>query len=115
MHLCKLPCCISLSFLAYAVDQNDPGTNIRQAVDAGFNVVLLAFYLTSGAVDAALAWANVSPSSRAATIAYAHARGAVVMLSLGGATGTTDCSGQPLGAVIRGVSEWVQLRALASS
>jgi hypothetical protein len=61
---------------------------VARAVDAGFNMVLLAFWLGggAGAVDAAGAWGALPPAARAATLAYAHSKGAVVLASAGGAT-----------------------------
>ena len=73
------------------VNWNDPTTNVRTMADAGYNVIILAFYLsTTGAVDVALSWAALPAATIAAGVAYAHSRGAIVMLSAGGSTG--ECS-----------------------
>ena len=72
----------------WQIDWNDPTNTVRAMADAGFNVIILAFYLSSGgAVDAVQAWAGLSDAARAASVAYAHSVGAIVMLSAGGATG----------------------------
>ena len=70
------------------VNWDAPEATVKAAVDAGYNVLYLAFYLSNSATDMLLAWAGVSSTKRATTVAYAHARGAVVMLSAGGATET---------------------------
>jgi chitinase len=69
------------------VDWVHPNATVVSAVDAGFNVVILAFWLsTSGAADMALAWAGLDAPTQAATAAYAHARGAVLLVSAGGSS-----------------------------
>ena len=68
------------------VNWNAPDQNVKSIVDGGFNVVVLAFYLTSGPTDMLQAWASVSNATRAAAVSYAHSKGAIVMLSAGGAT-----------------------------
>lgn len=68
-------------------DWNKPQQTILDASDAGFNVIVLAFYLsTVGPYDAAGAWGNLSPAVQRATIDAVHAKGGIVMVSLGGAT-----------------------------
>lgn len=69
------------------IDWNDPDATVRRIVDDGFNVIFLAFWLSDGgAVDHLGAWGALPAARRQAAIAYAHARGAVVMASLGGST-----------------------------
>lgn len=48
----------------------------------------MAFYLTdSGAVDLVAAWTTViGDAERAAAVSYAHSKGAIVLMSVGGAT-----------------------------
>ena len=58
-------------------------------VDAGFNVILLAFFLSNagpGAFDAALVWQQVPQNVQKSTMAYAHSKGAIVVVSAGGET-----------------------------
>lgn len=69
-----------------AVNWNAPDQNVKDIVDAGFNVVLLAFYLMSGPTDMLQAWASLSAAKQQAAVAYAHSKGAVVMLTAAGST-----------------------------
>ena len=69
------------------VDYNDPTQTVLQAVSAGFNVIILAFYISSsGPADMALAWQGVPAASKQATMNAVHAAGAIVMVSFGGGT-----------------------------
>ena len=87
------------------VNWNKPQQNILDIVNGGYNVVIMAFFLSSGnPTDMAQAWASVDTATKNATIAYAHSKGAVVMVSLGGSTDSPfDVSASVLG---RQVSEW---------
>lgn len=76
------------------VDWAAPQNTVNAAVAGGFNLVILAFLLTNGPTDMLQAWAGVDNATRAATIAAAHAQGAVVMLTAGGST-ETPLSGDP--------------------
>ena len=68
------------------LDYNNPGTTIVAAAAGGANIVLLAFFLsTGGTADAAQVWGTLSPVAQANAVAQAHAQGAVVMVSVGGA------------------------------
>lgn len=60
-------------------------TAVTDAVRQGYNVVLLSFYHGDGAVYASASWAALSETLKLDTIRYAHAHGAIVKLSLGGA------------------------------
>ena len=68
------------------VDWNNAGLCIRQAVDGGYNVVIMAFWLFSGPADLALVWTQSTPAAQQATVAYLHARNAVLLVSLAGST-----------------------------
>ena len=72
------------------LDWNDPGATILAAVNASFNVIHLAFAVggPDGATDALGAWlaGGAWTQRHNATVAAAHARGAVLLLSAGGAT-----------------------------
>jgi len=63
-----------------------PTSTVTAAVDAGYNVIILAFLLASGPADMAVAWQGVGAQSQVAAMSYAHSRGAIVMVSAGGAT-----------------------------
>eukprot|EP01116_Phalansterium_solitarium_P019219 TRINITY_DN5305_c0_g1_i2.p1 TRINITY_DN5305_c0_g1~~TRINITY_DN5305_c0_g1_i2.p1 ORF type:complete len:331 (-),score=68.28 TRINITY_DN5305_c0_g1_i2:75-1067(-) len=69
------------------VNWNDPASNVKQIADAGYNVIILGFYLTDGPTDMAQAWSSASASSRAAAVSYVHAKGGAVLVSAGGSTG----------------------------
>ena len=68
------------------VDWNKPDVTLKAAVDAGFNVIFLAFYLLTGATDFAQAWASLPAADRLASMQYAHSKGAVVLLTVAGST-----------------------------
>lgn len=69
------------------VDWSDASVTIRAAIDAGYNVVNMGFFMSSsGAVDMALAWSQVPADKQISTINYAHSKNAVVMVSAGGST-----------------------------
>jgi len=69
------------------VNWNNPEQTVLAAVTTGFNVVILAFYLSgSGAADMALAWQGVPAATKQSTMQAVHSRGAVVLVSMGGAT-----------------------------
>jgi chitinase len=59
---------------------------ILAALDGGFNVIILAFQLATGPTDMLLGWVGVDPTIRNATLATVHAKGAVLLLSAGGAS-----------------------------
>lgn len=68
-----------------------PDTTIRAMADGGYNVIIMAFYMSSsGASDFFGAWTTaITDAQRAAAVAYAHSKGALVFMSVGGATDTT--------------------------
>lgn len=69
------------------VNWNDGSITVRAAIDAGYNVINLAFFMSgSGAVDMALVWSQLSTDQKNATMAYAHSKNAIVMVSAGGST-----------------------------
>lgn len=77
-----------------------PQKTILAAVAGGFNCVVIAFLLTTGPTDLLEGWATLDPGVRNATLAAAHAAGAVLMLSAGGASEEpyNRMSGQEYGA-----------------
>jgi hypothetical protein len=68
------------------VDWNNGGATIKAAIDGGYNVVIIAFWMMSGAADFAVTWSTLTPAQRATVMAYAHARNAVVLVAAGGST-----------------------------
>lgn len=76
-------------YLGYSSGVSSIANTIRTAVDAGFNLINLAFWMgPSTGVDpysAAYYWSLLSASDRSSTIEYAHSHGANVIVSAGGA------------------------------
>jgi hypothetical protein len=87
------------------INYSSPEANVYTAIAAGYNVgeslwlyerrlhniifyftVVAAFYIANGPADYAAAWAAVSSSVKAATVAAAHKAGAVLLVAAGGAT-----------------------------
>jgi chitinase len=69
------------------VNWNDPSQTITSIVDAGYNVIILAFYISNlGPYDMAYTWGTFSGSLQNSTIQYAHDKGAIIMVSLGGSS-----------------------------
>ena len=79
---------IRMAYLDWqSLNWNDPTVTVRAMADAGYNVIALAFYTSIGTQDAVQAWDSLSAAAQAAAVAYAHSKGAVVLLSVGGSTG----------------------------
>ncbi|AYV76418.1 MAG: chitinase-like protein cluster D [Terrestrivirus sp.] len=79
-------------------DWNDPTPAIKDAINTGYNVINLAFYLSKnprlnppapGPTDVAEVWGNLSQELQKQTIDYAHERGAKILVSAGGGTDET--------------------------
>jgi hypothetical protein len=68
------------------INYNSPEKTVTAAADAGFNVIILAFFLSSGPVDMALVWQGMPDATKIATMDALHARGVFVVVSFGGAT-----------------------------
>lgn len=68
------------------VDWSNAGNTVRKIVDAGYNVVNIAFWMSSGAADLALVWQTMSAADRQSTMTYVRSKGAKVIVSAGGAT-----------------------------
>jgi hypothetical protein len=64
----------------------NPTDAIKSVADAGFNLIILAFYLNSGPADMTQAWQGASDAAKKAAVDYAHSKGAYVTVSAGGAT-----------------------------
>jgi len=72
---------------AKGVDWNDPGKTILEASEAGWNVIILAFYLSKqGPWDIVQTWANWAVDKKKTTVEALHAKGAVLLVAMGGAT-----------------------------
>jgi len=68
------------------VDWSTPGNTVKSAVDAGFNVILLAFLLSNTPADFAQVWFRAGAAAQLAALSFAHSKGAVLMVSAGGST-----------------------------
>lgn len=68
------------------IDWNNPQQSVKDAVDAGFNVINIAFWMEGSIADMAQAWQTVSQADQQSTIQYAHSKGAVVLVTAGGST-----------------------------
>jgi len=69
------------------VNWNNGAQTVLDAADAGFNVIILAFYMSSaGPADMAQVWATLPDATKAETMSQVHAKGAIVLVAVGGAT-----------------------------
>lgn len=87
----KIVAPIKAVYLGYSdLNPNDFGTTVRQAVDYGYNLILLAFWIReSTGVDpysAAYYWSLLSPSTQQSVVEYAHSKGANIIVSVGGSS-----------------------------
>jgi len=89
------------------INWNNPELTVLEAVDAGFNLVILAFYLSgSGSADMAKAWEGVPSNVKQQTMQQVHSKGASVIVSLGGSTDSPyDISPTLLGGQ---VAQWAR-------
>jgi chitinase len=63
----------------------DPLLNVREAATAGYNVIILAFYLLDKATDIVYAFTNVAnEQQRKDTLDYIHSKGGILLMSAGG-------------------------------
>lgn len=88
-NLCGSPWLMNVIYLDYQIDWSHLENDIRACIDACFNVIMLSFYMgTNGSkpVDALLTWQQMTPAARQEISDYAHSKGAVIMMALGGAT-----------------------------
>ena len=68
------------------INWNNGSQVIYQAIDAGYNLVIIAFYLQDTVADMAELWSTTSQTDRVNAVNYAHSKGAFVTVSAGGAT-----------------------------
>lgn len=68
------------------INYNLPQDTLYNASAAGFNVLIMGFYLTYGPADQAQNWAMVTQATQQATMQYLHSQGVVVLISFGGGT-----------------------------
>ena len=68
------------------INWNNPEQTLLAASDAGFNVIILAFYLSSGVTDFGQAWEGVPTATKQSTMNTIHQRGQIALISFGGST-----------------------------
>jgi chitinase len=75
-------------------------------VDAGYNLIILAFFVDEVSWDCTVAWGEMTPAEQIGTIDYAHSKGARIIASAGGSTDTpyTEVTGLGYG---QSVAQWV--------
>jgi chitinase len=89
------------------IDWNGPQNTVLAVSNAGYNVVILAFYLSgSGAADMALSWQGLTTAVKQSTIQQIHSKGGVVLVSFGGST--DDPFGKDPVALGKQVGEWAK-------
>jgi hypothetical protein len=80
---------IKAVYVGYAAGVSSIASTVVSAAQAGFNVILLAFYMGPGTgtdpYSAAWYWSQLSDSDKVSTIATVHGLGTRVMVSAGGA------------------------------
>merc|ERR1712130_980034 len=78
-------------YIDYKINWSDVTSDIKAAVQAGYNIIILSFYLQrSGLVDAALSFEKLPVEKRNSIIEFAHENGAKILISAGGATEHID-------------------------
>lgn len=89
------------------INWNAPQQTVLEASNAGWNVIILAFYLSGGnPADMAQAWQTASAADKQSTMNAIHAKGGVVLVSLGGSTDSPF--GQDAVAVGNRVATWAK-------
>jgi chitinase len=105
LHIQK-PLPVKATYIDWAdVNWNAPQDNLRTICTAGYNVIIMAFYLSgSGPTDMAQAWAGVGNATQASTMVQLHREGCIALVSFGGST-DSPYSGDPR-ALGNKVSQW---------
>jgi len=85
-----LPSPLKVIYIDYEIiNWNAPEQTVLAASNAGFNVIILAFWLSAtGATDMAQAWAGVDQNTQQQTMQTIHNNGGIVLVSFGGSTDT---------------------------
>jgi len=98
---------IKAIYVDWHVNWSAPAQTIIDAANSGYNVVIIAFWLSSGTpADMAQAWAGLDDGTKQAAIQQVHNAGAVVTVSLGGSTDSPyDKDAFSLG---QQVAQWAQ-------
>jgi len=93
------------------INWNQPQQTLLDASASGYNVLIMAFYLSSGsAADMCQAWEELDDGTKSSTIQQIHNNGTIVLASLGGSTDVPfDKDPSTLGTQ---VAQWVQANYL---
>eukprot|EP01004_Peranema_trichophorum_P005373 NODE_4232_length_1203_cov_48.340741_g3732_i0.p1 GENE.NODE_4232_length_1203_cov_48.340741_g3732_i0~~NODE_4232_length_1203_cov_48.340741_g3732_i0.p1 ORF type:complete len:338 (+),score=68.79 NODE_4232_length_1203_cov_48.340741_g3732_i0:48-1016(+) len=85
-------CTLNASPIVVYVGWNaeDIAAGIREAVDAGFNVINLEFWMNNEPAGSVASWAKLPKDTKQSTLDYAHSKGAVIIMSVGGGTEHID-------------------------
>ena len=70
--------------------------DLKSVIDMGYNIIFIGYYLAAWwpqATDAHAQWLNLSDNDRDKILDYAHAKGAKILLSMGGSADEIDGSG----------------------
>eukprot|EP01111_Echinosteliopsis_oligospora_P002305 TRINITY_DN1338_c0_g1_i1.p1 TRINITY_DN1338_c0_g1~~TRINITY_DN1338_c0_g1_i1.p1 ORF type:complete len:423 (-),score=148.70 TRINITY_DN1338_c0_g1_i1:21-1262(-) len=102
---------IKAIYVDWHLNWNAPGQSIIDAATAGYNVIIISFYLSSGSTaDMAQAWAALDDATKQSVINQVHGMGAVVTVSLGGSTDSPyDKDANTLG---QQVAQWAKSQYL---
>jgi len=74
-------------YIETQIDWSSPiGTDVKRAIDAGYNYILVAFYLETGPHGHVAEWMKLDDSVKREISDYAHSKKAVILVSFGGAT-----------------------------
>jgi len=89
------------------INWNNPAQTVVDAFNSGWNVIILAFYLSGGGpADMAQAWAGATAAAKQSAINTIHSKGGVVLVSLGGSTDSPF--GRNAEQVGKAVAQWAK-------
>jgi chitinase len=76
-------------YMSYTgINYNNFTQTVVSAVDSGYNVLIMSFYVVvnHASADSALLWDQLGAAGQANALAYVHSKGGCVLMSVGGAT-----------------------------
>jgi len=68
------------------INWNNPSVTFKSIVDSGYNLVILAFFVSGKPEDIASVWGQMSDADKQSTVSYAHSKNARIIVSGGGGT-----------------------------
>jgi len=89
------------------INWNNPGSTFQSLISCGYNLVIIAFFVSGKAEDVAQAWGSMSSADQQNTINFAHDKNARITVSAGGADDNPykQFSGAAYG---KAVADWAQ-------